>query len=197
MTCTVKEYISVPKQNSICWLQVPSWALQLSIVLSKLLMGLFGVVRAAGPPCCWFCCCCCTVSLSSFRSISAFTRSERTEQQVFDFCINSTWWHSQHDNDLMLIISLYGHYYSVFVLLVLTQVEIKDATCACSSLLLGHQSRIKGLRAGSHTACRTHLPWDRRCCIQYKFSFIIFCFTCCGKVLFKKMALLHLWLRKI
>lgn len=109
MTCTVKEYTYVPKQSSICWLQVPSWALQLSMVLSKLLMGLFGVVRAAGPPCCWFCCCCfcCTVSLSSFRSISAFTRSERTEQQVFDFCINSTWWHSQHDNDLMLIISLY------------------------------------------------------------------------------------------
>lgn len=77
---TVEQYLAVLKEENNMVEDVPSCALQLSIVLSKLLMGLFGVVRAAAPPCCcWFCCCCCccTVSLSSFRSISAFTRSEK------------------------------------------------------------------------------------------------------------------------
>lgn len=51
---------------------------------------------------------------------------------------------------------------SVLLLLLLTQVEIEDAARPCSPLLLGHQSRVKGLWAGSHTACRTHLPRYRR-----------------------------------
>lgn len=70
-------------------INIPSCALQLSIVLSRLLMGLFGVVADAVPPgcccCCWFCCCCsCTVSLSSLRSISAFTRSDINKTENAD-----------------------------------------------------------------------------------------------------------------
>lgn len=61
---------------------LPSWALQLSIVLSKLLVGFLGEVRRTDVPCC--CCCCCTVSLNSFRSISALMRSEGSHPtQIF------------------------------------------------------------------------------------------------------------------
>lgn len=59
---------------------------------------------------------------------------------------------------MMLIISSHNNLNTVFVLLVLTKVKIKDAACGCSPLLLGCQSRVKGLRAACHAASRTHLP---------------------------------------
>lgn len=76
--------VEVYHHFSVFMCSLPSWALQLSIVLSKLLVGFLGEVRRTDVPCCC-CCCCCTVSLNSFRSISALMRSEGTHStQIFN-----------------------------------------------------------------------------------------------------------------
>lgn len=69
----------------------PSCALQLSMVLSRfswkrLLICLFGDVRTGAVPCfCW------TVSLSSFRSISALLRSGRIQRKIIPNSNMCTW----------------------------------------------------------------------------------------------------------
>lgn len=82
--CNIMPFFNVEKADvEIFDLNSPSCALQLSMVLSRLswkrlLICLLGEVREGWAPCC----CCWTLSLSSFRSISALLRSERDHKAL-------------------------------------------------------------------------------------------------------------------